>query len=328
MGHDPDRTAAAVSEDIELKTIWQAVGPQRVLDFLHRDLNVLYANVRVFTPDILIKVIRPLNRFRNGFEISDISGDGAFYLDRTREIMTLRRDAIEAMIKMVISHPATKSTSDIRAIAERLVEAYALHETIHISQNLVKFAEVGHVKQLASPDLLGILDLLADHDAARIASALHVVRIGGSDRRRFLDELLKTLVVVNEIAPRTFKSPPDKPHKRRRFFGSVLTTTLLSSTLRTDTWREFERKRFSLETPLYPYFDLNTGRTMVLGLAPEPRILVPSRGVPLKLLKETVESLDSSPLELTMRRAREILVYLRILNIAGSDPGENATLVI
>lgn len=292
---------------------------QQVLEYLHYDIATLWHQIRQLTPDIDVKLIRTMNRFRGGLVIGDAGENGAFKLDHNRQVIIIDWKAIVMLIHMVDRLPSIQDSMEKKAILTRVIEVYVVHEILHIGQGLVRYRDVQKLKTVAPLDLLGLYDLIADHDAARFVAALSLARSGGSSRERFLNELLTTHFMVNAIALRTFKAPADKPQKRHRFLGIALHAALLHEVLSNNRWREFEERRFSLETAIYPYCSLETGQIVLTQPADCPRLLGIFAHVPIDFLQGTLNGLDSDPFEVTIQRAKQLLYLVGILPV-DDDP--------
>lgn len=283
-------------------------GAQAVLDHFLVDLHEFHPTVRRFVPDLDAKLVKVLNRYPQGFRIGSVRANGAFLADQRHGLITLDKGAIIALAKTLKKLFPGANDLDTEAMLFRAVEVYAVHEALHIEQGLSRFADVQKVKLVGPRDLLGQFDLLADHDAARFVAALAVARMGRARRVSFLHELLLTESMVNAIAPQTFKAPPDKPHKRHRFLGIALHVALLNHLLIRNSWEQFEKRNFSLDTPLYPYVSLDDGQVILTGMGVSPK-LIGSAHAPTDFLRTVLDGLDSEPFHHSVQRA-EVILYL------------------
>lgn len=294
------------------------IDPQHTLQLLYFDLHDCRVGARRLVPDIEKKLLSILGQFPRGFEAGDTKGSGAILLDRG--VIVLDRGAIEMMWETISSLGEDAETE--AALLVRAIELFAVHETLHISQGIARIDDVQLIKRVAPLDVLGQLDLVADHDAARFVAALHVARGGGEGRQRYLEELLTTQVMINQVAPQTFKAPADKPHKRHRFLGIALHAALLHRLLSTGRWMEFEERHFSLDEPIYPFVGVEVGQIVLTRIGSVSGPVVTIIQVLPSFLKELMDGLDTEKFATSFARVAKVIENIPFLADYGNSISE------
>ena len=300
---------------------------QSALHALQRDLSHHAAYLARVLPDFRPRYLPLLDRYSQPFRVRRLDHQGAFEVNNRRDQLTFNASSYESFHRPIFAlEQAGGITHDHAEIARHIAtEQLTLHELSHVTVGLVDFADVAPFKELVGTRALGETDVVADISAARICARLEMARAEERGWAGYASRLLQQLYVMGQFAFPAFRAPADKPHKRQRFLGLAMTAALTRDFLRRAVGPNVKAGEFPLGTPLFPYFDEDSGKMLIGAFNPDRQMWGRVATVDPELLKQTLSGLDNEPFHVSVDGAAKLLAQIGQLRASGlRDPEAEA----
>jgi hypothetical protein len=194
------------------------------------------------------------------------------------------------------------------------VEQFIAHELFHCGQNLLTLRDVQAVRNLGSPELVASFDLSADIASAKLVARLDTARCQNPVDDVYAQKLQMQLRIMCEFAVKAFGAPLTKLHKLMRFIGLLLVSARILDFQFGNSGST--RDSLPLDTPLMPYFEIGSGRVMIVAQTSEPFLWrKPVRVNPATLLA-LCEELETAPFALSLQRTKILLNEIDAISMA------------
>lgn len=285
------------------------------IQVLQRDLMHHRADISRSRPDFETRIGRYLSPSRP-FDVQYFQSDAAFIMDQSGAV-TFNASAIEAFHQPINDAEAGNRIGKEAAESARqmAIEQLVVHELAHVGIGLTHFEDVQFFKSVVGTDALGEIDVAADGAAAHICALLEVFRADDTRPLAIAHRFLEQLVLMGTFAFPAFKSPADKPHKRRRFLGLAMMAARAQYCIETGDVPDLLRGDLPLEASIYPYCK-DDGEVLICAFNPDRVLWGRTARVDVALLATTLDELDSADFAVSVQRATRLLSEMGTLAIA------------
>ncbi|MDR6660579.1 hypothetical protein J2W51_003149 [Tardiphaga robiniae] len=279
---------------------------------LQADLIGFSPRLSRVVPDFSSRFAPLLKAYPRPFLVKKFKNDSAFtvtprQLSFNLASVRLFHEPIDKMEHRKLMPP------DIADIARHIaIEQLIVHEMTHLSVGLIRFDEVQTFKRLVGVNALGELDLIADATAARVCARLEMYRAQEKGTPNYASRLLQQIYVMGDFALPAFGAPPDKLHKRQRFLGLAMMAARLHDFLERGG-RYLAASEYPIDTPLYPYVDIDAGVVMISAFNPDRTLWGTTANVDASLLKTACDNLEKVAFAETVNHARQLLNQIGVL---------------
>jgi len=264
--------------------------------------------LRLIDPSIEANFCAPYRQFSRGYVVCTLDSDAAFQLNFVNQSIMLNNHGLDILIQEVSKHHISRPTR--RDIQRSLVELYVLHEARHISQGFWDFEGVQRIKENGGFYAIGLLDLIADVDAARVLAVLQMTRQGVTERECFLLNLRNNLFLLGEIALKAFGAPLAKPHKIQRALGIACVVARIDHELK--YYGLIPQHTLAPDGIIWPVFS-RSGSLTILALTPELKVLCCNVWVDRLLFEELAEKIDEWEFAKSIKMMSDILVNAKLI---------------